>query len=109
MSERRLRVPLVPLDVRRIGRMQVDGALLYERVRNALKLLGDQYLARLYRLGANRFHLGEWEGSIQRKLEAIEGVYAKLFDRASTRRMEILEWLVVVLIVIEIVISLTGR
>ena len=109
VSERRLRVPLVPLDVRRIGRMQVDGALLYERVRNALKLLGDQYLARLYRLGANRFHLGEWESSIQRKLEAIESVYAKLFDRASTRRMEILEWLVVVLIVIEIVISLTGR
>ncbi len=101
-------LPFVPLDVRRIGQMQVDGALLYERVRNALKLLGDQYLARLYRLGAGRFHLAEWEGSIQRKLEAIESVYGKLFDRASARRMEFLEWLIVLLILLEIVLSLAG-
>jgi hypothetical protein len=106
VSERGLRPPVVPLDVRRIGRMQVDGALLYERVRNALKLLGDQYLSRLYRLGAGRFHLAEWEGSIQRKLEALESVYGKLFDRASARRMEILEWLIVLLILFEVVLSL---
>jgi hypothetical protein len=99
----------VPLDVRRIGQMQVDGALLYERVRNALKLLGDQYLSRLYRLAAGRFHLAEWEASIQRKLETIESVYGKLFDRASTRRMEFLEWLVVLLILFEIVLSLAGH
>ena len=109
VSSRQLRLPFVPLDVRRIGQMQVDGALLYERVRNALKLLGDQYLARLYRLGAGRFHLAEWEGSIQRKLEAIESVYGKLFDRASTRRMEFLEWLIVLLIALEIALSLAGR
>ncbi|MFI5403491.1 MAG: hypothetical protein ACHQ1G_11180, partial [Planctomycetota bacterium] len=103
---RRLNVPFVPLDARRIGQMQVEGALFYERVRNALKLLGDQYLARLYRLAAGRFHLAEWHGSIERKLEAVESVYEKLFNRASGQRMEILEWLIVLLIVLEIVLSL---
>jgi hypothetical protein len=108
VTGRRLAIPFVPLDVRRIGQMQVDGALLYERVRNALKLLGDQYLSRLYRLAAGRFHLAEWHGSIQRKLEALESVYGKLFDRAATQRMEFLEWMVVFLIVVEIVMSLFG-
>jgi hypothetical protein len=103
------RLPFVPLDVRRIGRMQVDGALLHERVRNALKLVGDQYLARLYRLAGSRFHLTEWQASIQRKLEAIESVYEKLFSRASTQRLEFLEWMIVLLILFEIVLSLAGR
>jgi len=109
MSGRRFPVPFVRLDARRIGEMQVDGALLPERVRNALKLLGDQYLARLYRLAASRFHLAEWHGSIQRKLDALESVYAKLFDRASTMRLEILEWLIVLLIAFEVVWSLLGH
>jgi hypothetical protein len=109
VTTKRFHLPFVPLDVRRIGRMQVDGALLHERVLNALKLLGDQYLSRLYRLAAGRFHLDEWHGSIQRKLDALDSVYGKLFDRAATRRMEFLEWLVVLLILVEIVLSLMGR
>jgi hypothetical protein len=108
VSTKGFRLPFVPLDVRRIGRMQVDGALLYERVRNALKLLGDQYLSRLYRLAAGRFHLAEWHSSIQRKLDALESVYGKLFDRAASRRMEFLEWLIVLLILLEILMSLSG-
>jgi len=109
VARRHLHVLFMPLDIRRIGQMQVDGALLHERVRNALKLLGDQYLSRLYRLAAGRFHLAEWHGSIQRKLDALESVYAKLFDRAATRRMEFLEWLIVLLILISIILSLTGH
>jgi len=81
-----------------IGRMQVEGAVLHERVRNALKLLSDQFLARLYRLAATRFHFAEWDASIQRKIETIESIYAKSFDRAAARRLEILEWLIIFLI-----------
>ncbi len=92
------------LDHRKVGRMQVDGAVLFERVGNALKLVGDQYFARLYRLAAARFHLKTWNESILRKLETIESIYQKLSDRASTRRMEILEWLIILLIALGIVL-----
>ena len=51
----------------------------------------------------------EWQASIQRKLEAIESVYEKLFTRASTQRLEFLEWMIVLLILLEIVLSLVGR
>jgi hypothetical protein len=93
-------------DLRRIGALQVDSAVLFEGVNNALKLLGDQYLARVYRLVSGRFHLAEWDASILRKLGALESIYQKVSDLASTRRMEVLEWIIILLIALSIVISL---
>lgn len=90
--------------VRRISQMQVDGAILFERVSNAPKLLGDQYLARVYRLAAQRFHLSEWSTSALRKLDAIETIYNQMHDRAASRRLELLEWIIVILIAVEIVL-----
>ena len=92
----------------RIARMQVDAAILYERVTNALKLLGDQYLARVYRLAAQRFRLAEWNSSILRKLETLEGFYQKRADESSARRMEALEWIIIALIAIEIALGVWG-
>jgi hypothetical protein len=92
-------------DSTHIARLQVDGALLFERVTNTLKLLGDQYLARVYRLAAQRLHLEAWDASILRKLETLESIYGKMSDRATTRRMEVLEWIIIVLIAVSIAIS----
>ncbi len=88
-----------------IGQLQVDSAVLFERVANTLKLLGDQYLARVYRLASQRFHLEAWDASIIRKLQTLESIYGKMTDRATTRRMEVLEWIIIVLIAISIAIS----
>ncbi|GIX47219.1 MAG: hypothetical protein KatS3mg131_1430 [Candidatus Tectimicrobiota bacterium] len=93
-------------DLRRIGQLQVDSAMLFEGVNNALKLLGDQYLARVYRLASQRFHLEEWDASILRKLQTLESIYQKLADRAANRRMEILEWIIIVLIAVSILLPL---
>jgi hypothetical protein len=100
----RLPRPSARADLRRIGQLQVDGAILFEGVNNALKLLGEQYLARVYRLTSQRFHLAEWDGSILRKLQTLESIYQKMSDQAATWRLEVLEVIVVVLIVIEIVL-----
>ena len=91
--------------VRVVGELKVEASALFERTGNVLKLVGDQYLARLYRLLATRFHLREWERSIQRKLEVIEGVYQVLSDQGEAFRAEFLEVIVVVLILIEILIA----
>ena len=92
-------------DVTHIAQLQVDSALIFERVTNTLKLLGDQYLARVYRLVSQRFHLGAWDASILRKLQTLESIYGKMSDRAGTRRMEVLEWIIIVLITLSIVLS----
>jgi hypothetical protein len=89
----------------RIAQLQVDSALLFERVTNALKLLGDQYLARVYRLASERFHVASWNENIRRKLETLDSIYGKMMDRAATRRMEVLEWVIIVLIAVSIIVS----
>ena len=93
-------------DVTHIAQLQVDSALLFERVTNTLKLLGDQYLARVYRLVSQRFHLEAWDASILRKLQTLESIYSKMSDRAGTRRMEVLEWIIIILIALSIILSL---
>jgi hypothetical protein len=89
-------------DLAKIARLQVDSALLYEAVENALKLLGDQYLARVYSLASLKFHLPEWNSSIRRKLDTLDSIYQKLSDAAAQRRSEALEWVIVALILIEV-------
>lgn len=90
-------------DMERVAQLQVDSAIMFEGVNNALKLLGDQYLARVYQLATQRFHLSEWDASIMRKLQTLESIYGKMADRAGARRMEVLEWIIIVLIALSMV------
>ena len=92
-------------DLRSVAELQVDNAILFEGVNNTLKLLGDQYLARVYRLINRRFHLDEWDTSILRKLQTLESIYEKISDQASNRRMEVLEWVIVLLIAFSIALE----
>jgi hypothetical protein len=92
-------------DLRRVAELQVDNAALFEGVNNTLKLLGDQYLARVYRLVNRRFHIDDWDASILRKLQTLESIYEKISDQASNRRMEILEWVIIILIAFSIAIE----
>jgi hypothetical protein len=90
--------------LRRLGRLQLDAAILFEQVTNALKLIGEQYLTRVYGLVSRRFHLAEWDSSITRKLQTLESIYGKLADRAASFRMELLEWIIILLIAVSIVL-----
>jgi hypothetical protein len=93
--------------LRQLGELRVEANGLFERTGNVLKLVGDQYIARVYRLLATRFHLPEWEKGIQRKLEVLEGIYQVISHQSSDFRSEFLEVIVVLLILIEVILSLT--
>ena len=95
-------------DLHRVAQFQLDAAILFERVTNALKLIGEQYLTRIYGLVSRRFHLADWDASITRKLQTVESIYSKMADRAAQRRMELLEWIIIVLIAVSIVVTLPG-
>jgi hypothetical protein len=92
--------------LRELGELRVEANGLFERTGNVLKLVGDQYLARVYRLLGTRFHLDEWERSIQRKLEVLEDVYTVVSDQAAHYRTELLEIIVILLIATEIMLAL---
>lgn len=113
LSRRTLNLPVLlgsySSDLRRVARLQVDSAILFEGVNNTLKLLGDQYLARVYRLVSRRFHLAEWDASIIRKLQTLESIYEKISDQVSNRRMELLEWVIIILIAVSIGLEIMHR
>jgi hypothetical protein len=92
--------------VREVRELEIEATSLFERADNGLKLIGDQYLARVYDLASSRFHLREWQQSIRRKLETVGNVYDLLVEQAGSRRMEFLELIVIVLIALEIILAL---
>jgi hypothetical protein len=89
-------------ELERLARFQADSAILHENFDNALKLLGDDYLARLYELCSERFHFGAWDAAIERKLATLESIYSKLSDEAARRRSELLEWIIILLFLVDI-------
>lgn len=94
-------------ELEHLARIQADDAQLHEGIDNALKLFGDDYLARLHRVSSKRFHFEDWDTSIQRKLEVLRNVYESLGDLASHRRSELLEWIIIVLIAVDILLYFT--
>lgn len=92
--------------VRSVRELEIEATSLFERADNALKLIGDQYLARVFDLASGRFHLDEWQQSIRRKLDTVGDVYDLLVQQASGIRLEALEIIVIVLIALEIVLAL---
>jgi uncharacterized Rmd1/YagE family protein len=47
----------------------------------------------------------EWDSSIIRKLQTLESIYEKIADQAATRRLEILEWVIILLIAFSILLE----
>lgn len=90
---------------RLLGEMSVEAATLFERSTNALKLVGDTYLARVYRLLAERFRLSTWEAGIQRKLDTVDGIYEVVTDQAEAARSTALELIIIALIAFEVVMA----
>ncbi len=95
-------------DLQRVAELRAESAMLYEGVSNAYKMLGDQYLARLYHAAADRFRLTGWDGAIERKLQTLSHIYEILADAAANRRIEALEWVIILLIAVEILAGLLG-
>lgn len=89
-----------------LAELRIESALLSERVENALKLIGNLYLARLHDLAAERFKLQEWEKQIKQKLEVASEFYQLLNDRIHTAQSHTLEWIIIILILVEVVMAL---
>jgi hypothetical protein len=89
-----------------IGNLNLEASILFERSTNVLKLVGDQYLARVFQMLQRRFHAEQWRKSIQRKLEVVEDAYEIVSDEVHAVRTQVLEIIVVVLIAVEIILAL---
>jgi hypothetical protein len=104
---RRLLLPSRSLN--ELALLRADFAGLHENADNAVEAFGDDYLARVYRRAAERFHFAEWDASIERKLGLLDDMIGQFSSLAATRRGEILEWIIILLIAVEIVLYFAER
>jgi hypothetical protein len=91
---------------RRLYTLVAEVTELTERVDNALQVTEDVYLARVYSTALGLFRVPALGESVDRKLAIIRDTYAALYGEASSRRAELLEVSVVVLIMLEIVLMM---
>ena len=77
-----------------------------ERVDNALKLIGDFYLARVYQSAVRRFRISAWQSSINEKQQLVAQAYGFIKGEIETRRSTLLEIIVIFLILAELVNAL---
>jgi hypothetical protein len=95
--------------LRRLSEIKMDVSLLRERIHNALKLVGDVYLARVYDEARRKAGTEKWEGTIRDQLKALEDIYTILNNRAAASRAETLEMIIILLIALEIVMGILRR
>lgn len=77
-----------------------------DKVENSLKLIGDPFLAKIYTIASNSFHLDRWQSSVRKKLNVLETTYTSLADSIQNSRMIILEVLIVLLFIVDIIMYL---
>jgi hypothetical protein len=94
--------------LRALNEMRIDAVGTFERTSNTLLLVGDQYVSRVYRLIAERLRLNDWTNNFRRSLDVTEAVHETLSSQAAMFRLEFLETLVVLLILLEIVMAIIG-
>jgi len=93
---------------RRLYGLVVEVTELTEKVENTLQVAEDVYLARIYGASLDLFRVPRLSDAVDRKLAIIRDTYTALYEEASSRRAELLELAIVLLIVFEIVIVLVG-
>lgn len=91
---------------RRLYGVVAEVTQLTERVENSLQVTEDVYLARVYGAALDVFRVPKLSAAVDRKLAIIRDTYGTLYAEASSRRAELLELAIVILIVIEILLAL---
>ena len=77
-----------------------------ERVENSLKVVGDFYLATVYRAATRKFRLADWQQNVTRKMNLLAQVSSLLQGEVNIRRSHWMEITIICLILFEIISAL---
>ncbi len=91
--------------MKNVIRIRSQNVLELETIESALKLYGDWYSGKLFDLASKKFHLNTWRSQVDAKLQVLGDLYEMVQHVMTERFNLILEFLIVVLIVLEIVLA----
>jgi hypothetical protein len=95
--------------LRKLRRFRVDLTKLTDEVTHITKFFGDWYLARVYVLARERFHLDEWRASVEGRLAQLDQLYGVVHSELYEKRMFWLEVIIVVFFAIDLFALLVLR
>lgn len=91
--------------LRRITETVLDITEITERIQNSLKVTEDIFYARVYSAALHVLRTRTWMESIQNKINLIQRHYTFLNDQLTNQRNMQLEFIIVVLILIEVIMG----
>jgi hypothetical protein len=94
--------------LRSLRELRVDLARFSDELSNITKFFGDWHLARIYQAISARFHLADWQHSLNEKLQTLDDLYAILNQDRINGWMLALEITIVLLFIIDLVILILG-
>lgn len=80
-----------------------------ERVNNLIKVTEDVYYARVYASALKMLRSSQWSDSVNHKIEVIRENYSMLSEEVRIQHSNYLEWIVILLIALEIVMAVAER
>ena len=92
--------------MKNVIKMRSQSVMELESLDFALRLYGDWYSGKLYDLASKKFHLHTWRAQVEAKLQLLSDLYEMAEQVTESRFGLTLEFLIVVLIVLEIVMAL---
>ena len=86
----------------------IDVNEITDQTQNALKMVGDIYAARLFRLTATRLGVDVWKASVEDKLAALNDIYGFAVEQVGIARGHLLELTIVLILILELVLFFMG-
>jgi len=84
------------------SQLYIETSEVVERIENSLKIVGDVYFARLYRLALKRLQLTQWQNTVDNKLKNLLDVSQMYMGELHTKRSFIMEVVIIILITMEV-------
>jgi len=95
--------------IREIREWALDFLEAVDRVRSGIKLTEDPYYARVYERALRIFGVPQVEASLQARMAYLERLLEVMEAEERDRRLEIVEWGIFLLILVEILLWLGGK
>ena len=93
----------------RLRTMLLDVTELTERTNNALKFVGDMFFARVYKLCAGKIGVNDYQALVHEKLRTADELYDFMIEEFHQARAFLLEFIVVLILMIELFFLFHGK
>lgn len=85
------------------AKFYLDIADTVESAENSMKVVGDFYLAKIFRAASLRFRFKDWQDSVNQKLENLAQISKIFVSEGNEKKNQLLEIIIIILIAIEVV------